>query len=52
LGAPLCGLFLFRVKTQIFQEENIARLNELLTMHLGPQDVLVNLSLDFTVLSL
>ena len=32
----------------ISEEPAIARLNELLTMHLGPADVLVNLSLDFT----
>jgi cation diffusion facilitator family transporter len=32
----------------IAEQPAIARLNELLTMHLGPRDVLVNLSIDFT----
>jgi divalent metal cation (Fe/Co/Zn/Cd) transporter len=29
------------------EDERIAVTNEILTMHLGPQDVLVNLSVDF-----
>ncbi len=31
----------------ISSEPNILTLNELLTMHLGPEDVLLNLSIDF-----
>lgn len=36
------------VKRIVRDQEGILSINEMLTMHLGPQDVLVNLSLDFT----
>lgn len=35
------------IENVIAQEPRIERVNELLTMHLGPHDILVNLSLDF-----
>jgi cation diffusion facilitator family transporter len=35
------------IETLLEREAGIERVNELLTMHLGPRDVLVNLSLDF-----
>ncbi len=36
-----------RLRQVIGAEDGILRLNELLTMHLGPRDVLLNISLDF-----
>ena len=35
------------VKSIVQNKQGVERVNELLTMHMGPQDVLVNLSLDF-----
>ncbi len=35
------------VRRAIAQERGIAQINEILTMHMGPQDVLLNLSVDF-----
>ena len=35
------------IKLLVSQKPGIERVNELLTMHLGPRDVLLNLSLDF-----
>ena len=35
------------VRSIVQNKQGIERVNELLTMHMGPQDVLVNLSLDF-----
>ena len=35
------------VRSIVGEESGILNLNELLTMHLGPKDVLLNLSLDF-----
>lgn len=35
------------IRRIVGQQEGILEINEVLTMHLGPQDVLVNLSLDF-----
>ncbi|MDP6705629.1 MAG: cation diffusion facilitator family transporter [Alphaproteobacteria bacterium] len=36
-----------RLEAVVGAADGIARVNELLTMHLGPRDILVNLSLDF-----
>lgn len=35
------------IKFLVSQKPGIERVNELLTMHLGPRDVLLNISLDF-----
>ena len=35
------------IRTAIEQQDGIVRVNELLTMHFGPDDVLLNVSLDF-----
>ncbi len=35
------------VRRAIAQENGIAQTNEILTMHMGPQDILLNLSVDF-----
>ncbi len=36
-----------RVRRIVGAEQGVQRINELLTMHMGPRDVLLNLSIDF-----
>jgi len=36
------------IRLMVMEDDRILRINEVLTMHLGPNDILVNASLDFT----
>ncbi len=47
IGEAAAPDVLLGVRRILGREDGVARVNEVLTMHMGPQDVLLNLSVDF-----
>ena len=47
IGEAAAKPVLYGVRRLVAQEGGIERVNEVLTMHMGPEDVLLNLSVDF-----
>lgn len=47
IGEGARGAVVRDVRRLAAEHDGVARINEALTMHLGPRDVLLNLSLDF-----
>jgi len=48
IGESAAGTIVNEIGRVINAQEGVLSVNELLTMHMGPQDVLLNLSIDFT----
>ena len=48
IGESAAGTIVNEIRRVINAQEGVLSVNELLTMHMGPQDVLLNLSIDFT----
>ena len=48
IGESASGTIVNEIGRVISAQEGVLSVNELLTMHMGPQDVLLNLSIDFT----
>jgi cation diffusion facilitator family transporter len=47
MGESASEIVINGIKNIIEEESNVLHINEILTMHLGPHDILLNLSLDF-----
>ena len=48
IGEGAAGAVVQEIRRFISAQEGILGVNELLTMHMGPKDILLNLSLDFS----